>query len=120
MNTPVAGGGRQAIVSLAMGDLDQLYSAYMPFIRHGGLFVQTQKRYGLGDPVFLLVTLPGSTDRQPVACRVVWVTPAGAQGSRPAGIGLQFDDTPESSSLRNQIESALVGRIESEKPTATM
>ena len=55
-----------------------------------------------------------------MACRVVWVTPAGAQGSRPAGIGLQFDDTPESSSLRNQIESALVGRIESEKPTATM
>ena len=30
----------------------------MPFLKHGGVFVTTTKRYFLGDEVFLLLTLP--------------------------------------------------------------
>ena len=118
MSTPQ--GGRQAIVSLPLADKDQVYEAYMPFVRNGGLFVRTTKRHFLGDPVFLLVTLPGSAERMPVSGRVVWVTPPGAQGGRPAGIGVQFDDTAEAVSLRGKLEVEVAGRLESDKPTATM
>ena len=85
-------GARQGIVSLAVKDKAALYNAYMPYIRHGGIFVGTPNRYFLGDEVFLLLTLPESGERMPVAGKVVWVTPAGAQGNRPAGIGIQFGE----------------------------
>ena len=82
-----AAGGRQGILSLAVKDKAALYNAYMPFVKGGGIFVPTPKRYFLGDEVFLLLTLPESSDRLPVAGKVVWVTPAGAQGNRAAGQG---------------------------------
>ena len=107
MNGATPGGARQGILSLALKDKAALYSAYMPFIRHGGIFVATPKRYFLGDEVFLLVTLPDSNERLPVAGKVVWVTPVGAQGNRPAGIGIQFADNAEGEAVRGKIEAVL-------------
>lgn len=52
---------RQGILSLALKDKAALYSAYMPFVKSGGIFVPTPKRYMLGDEVFLLLTLPDSS-----------------------------------------------------------
>ena len=63
----VAGGGRQGILSLAVKDKAQLYNAYIPYVKNGGIFVPTPKRYFLGDEVFLLLTLPDSSERLPVA-----------------------------------------------------
>lgn len=114
------GGARQGILNLAIKDKAALYSAYMPFIKSGGIFVQTPKRYFLGDEVFLLLTLPESTERLPVAGKVVWVTPAGAQGSRPAGIGVQFPDTPEGEAVRGKIETLLAGQLGADRGTYTM
>ena len=48
---------RQGILPLTIKDKTALYSAYMPFVRGGGLFVPTAKRYNLGDEVFILLTL---------------------------------------------------------------
>lgn len=87
------GGARQGILSLVIKDKPALYNAYMPFLKNGGVFVPTPRRYFLGDEVFLLLTLPDSTERLPVAGRVAWVTPTGSQGNRAAGIGVQFADT---------------------------
>jgi len=113
-----AAGGRQGILSLAVKDKAALYNAYMPFVKGGGIFVPTPKRYFLGDEVFLLLTLPESSDRLPVAGKVVWVTPAGAQGNRAAGIGVQFAETSEA--IKNRIETMLAGSLSGEKPTHTM
>ncbi len=52
-----AGGVRQGILSLAIKDKGALYSAYMPYVKGGGIFIPTPKRYSLGDEVFLLLTL---------------------------------------------------------------
>ena len=90
-----AGGARQGILSLAIKDKAALYNAYMPFVKGGGIFVPTTKRYALGDEVFILLSLMEEKDRLPVAGKVVWITPAGAQGNRSAGIGVQFADTAE-------------------------
>jgi len=115
-----AGGARQGILSLAVKDKAQLYAAYMPYLKHGGIFVPTPKRYFLGDEVFLLMTLPESSERLPVAGKVVWVTPTGAQGNRVAGVGVQFADTPEGETVKGRIETLLAGALGADKPTNTM
>ena len=88
----VAPVGRQGILSLTIKDKSALYAAYMPFIKNGGLFIPTNKTYGLGDEVFMLLTLMEETEKLPVAGKIIWVTPKGAQGNRAAGIGVQFSD----------------------------
>ena len=111
---------RQGILSLAVKDTAALYLAYMPFVKNGGVFVPTPKRYFLGDEVFVLLTLPDSSDRLPIAGKVVWVTPVGAQGNRSAGIGVQFPDTPEGEAVKNRIETLLAGSLGADRPTQTM
>ena len=108
------------ILSLTVKDKAQLYSAYIPFVRNGGIFVPTPKRYFLGDEVFVLLTLPESSERLPVAGKVIWVTPVGAQGARTAGIGVQFSEGGEGDAVRNRIEPLLAGTLNADKPTHTM
>lgn len=115
-----AGGARQGILSLAVKDKAALYNAYMPYLKYGGIFVPTPKRYFLGDEVFLLLTLPESGERLPVAGKVVWVTPPGAQGNRVAGIGVQFAETAEGENVKGRIETLLAGTLSADKPTHTM
>ena len=120
MSSAMGAAARQGIVSLVVKDKAMLYNAYMPFLKHGGIFVPTARRYFVGDEVFLLLTLPDSSERLPVAGKVCWVTPTGAQGSRPAGIGVQFADTAEGEAVRGKIETTLAGTLNSDKPTQTM
>ncbi len=118
--TTGAGGARQGILSLAIKDKTQLYNAYMPYLKSGGIFVPTPKRYFLGDEVFLLLTLLDEKDRLPVAGKVVWVTPPGAQGNRTAGVGVQFSDSAEGETVKGKIETLLAGTLHADKPTHTM
>ncbi len=119
-----AGGARQSILSATFANDDELFQAYMPFIKRGGLFVRPSAnqtfQLELGRSVFVTVVLPGSTERLPVSGKVSWVTPEGAQGNRPAGVGVQFDDTREGALLKDRIETLLAGRLESDRATWTM
>lgn len=111
---------RQGILSLAIKDKGALFNAYMPFVRGGGLFVPTAKTYNLGDEVFILLSLMDESDRLPVAGKVIWITPTGAQGNRLAGIGVQFNDSSDGEVARTKIESILAGILTQERPTHTM
>jgi len=111
---------KQGILSLQVKDKAMLYASYMPFVKGGGIFVQTARKYNIGDDVFLLLSLMDDKDRMPVPGRVIWITPVGAQGNRPAGIGVQFNEGSEGDTVRNKIESNLAGILNSDKPTATM
>lgn len=115
-----ATSARQGILSLVIKDKVALYGAYMPFVKNGGIFVPTLNRYFLGNGVFLLLTLPESSERLPVAGKVVWTTPAGAQGNRTAGIGVQLPDGQEGEAIRGRIETLLAGLLNSDKSTHTM
>lgn len=115
-----SGGTRPGILSLTIRDKAQLYAAYMPWVKHGGVFVPTPRRYQLGDDVFVLLTLPESSEKLPVAGKVVWITPAAAQGGRAAGIGVQLPDNAEGEAARRGIENLLAGSLNSDKPTQTM
>ncbi|WP_053213492.1 PilZ domain-containing protein [Pseudomonas sp. Q12-87] len=118
MNEPVSPGPRNGILSLTIKDSSVLYAAYMPFIRNGGLFIPTNKNYRLGDEVFMLLSLMDEPEKIPVAGKVIWITPKGAQGNRAAGVGVQFNDGDNSA--RNQIETHLAGSLKSDRPTHTM
>ena len=48
------------------------------------------------------------------------MTPAGAQGNRTAGIGVQFADTAEGEAVKGKIETVLAGILNAEQPTQTM
>lgn len=117
-----AAGGRdprQGILSLTIRDKSALYAAYMPFVKNGGLFIPTNKTYKLGDEVFMLLTLMDSKEKIPVAGRVVWITPRGAQGNKTAGIGVQFSEL-DKGATRHKIENQLAGALKSDRPTHTM
>ena len=119
MSENAGGGGRQGILPVAMKDKAHLYAAYMPYVKSGGLFVATNKRYALGAEVFLLLTLPDSSERLGVPGKVVWVTPAERLPCAPAGVGVQFGEGGEGEMARSKIE-ALIAGLNAEKPTATM
>ncbi len=73
---------RQGILSLSIKEKSALYAAYMPFVTNGGLFIPTTRDYDLGQDVFILLNLMDDTERIPVAGKIIWKTPAGAEGYR--------------------------------------
>ncbi len=110
---------RQGILSLTIKDKNALYAAYMPFVTNGGLFIPTSRQYEIGEEVFMLLNLMEETERLPVAGNIVWITPAGAEGYRATGVGVQFSDQ-DAGMARNKIENYLAGALELDKPTHTM
>lgn len=115
-----AGGApRQGILSLTIKDKAALYAAYMPFVGNGGLFIPTSKSYNLGEEVFMLLTLMDDSERLPVAGKIIWITPAGAQGNKAAGIGVQFGPQ-DNGQTRAKIETYLAGALKSDRATHTM
>jgi len=119
MSVPNIPRARQGILSLTIKDKNALYAAYMQFVKNGGLFIPTTKKYSIGDEVFMLLSLMDEAERLPVAGRIIWITPVGSEGNRAAGIGVQFSDQ-DGGMARNKIEGYLAGALQSEKPTHTM
>lgn len=118
MNTGTS--ARQGILSLTIKDKSALYAAYMPFIKGGGLFIPTKKEYRLGEEVFMLLTLMDEPGKLPIAGQVVWVTPAGAQGNKTQGIGVQFSDDESGVTAKRKIEQLLGAHLGSTRPTHTL
>ena len=109
---------KQGILSLTIKDRTVLYAAYMPFLRIVGLFIPTNKRFTLGEEVFVLLALMDEAEKIPITGTVVWVTPKGAQGNRQAGIGVQFSEA--NFAVATKIEEHLGTGLVSDRPTHTM
>jgi type IV pilus assembly protein PilZ len=110
---------RQGILSLTIRDKNVLYAAYMPFVKNGGLFIPTHRVYRLGDEIFMLLNLMDEPERIPIAGKIVWITPKGAENYRSHGIGVQFNEE-DGGSTRARIENHLAGMQDSQRPTHTM
>ncbi len=111
---------RPGVLSLNIREKSALYAAYMPSLKGGGIFIPTNKSYRIGDDVFMLLSLLGDPNKLPVAGRVVWVTPAGTQGNKVQGIGVQFNGDDSGTAARVKIEGLLGGYLHSSRPTHTM
>lgn len=99
------GGG---VIPFAPPDKTSLAQCYMSWVKGGGLYITTPKKYEMGAEVFVLVKLPDSSDRFPAVGRVVWVQRSSSV-LRPPGIGVQLLDTPENAVVRDKIEVFLAG-----------
>ncbi|MCY3841565.1 MAG: PilZ domain-containing protein [Gammaproteobacteria bacterium] len=106
------------LLSVAMEDANALRAAHMPFIVNGGLFIPTPRRYRLGEEVFVLLRLMQDPRGLPLAGRVVWVTPVGASGGKPPGIGVQFADHDDV--VRQRIAAHLADYPEDVEETFTL
>ena len=107
------------LISCAFSSEASLYLAYMPFVKGGGLFIRTKNTYTLRSPVSLSVQLLSEPESYLIEGQVVWITPKGAQGNKPAGIGVQF--TGENSRhFCNKIETYLAGMLKSTQMTDTI
>ena len=95
-----------------------LYLAFMPFLKEGGIFVRTPRIYELGAEVELNVLLPDSLEPSVVKGEVCWLTPIGAQNGTPPGVGVSFIEDPDK--IRHQIEQAIARHLNSSEPTLTM
>ena len=109
---------KQGVLSLTIKDRAVLYAAYMPFVEQGGLFVPTNKKFELGEEVFILLARMDEPEKIPINGRVIWITPKGAQGNRQAGIGVQFSDA--NFVAVTKIEDHLGLGLLSDRPTHTM
>ena len=118
--TNLGGGARPGVLSLSIKEKSALYAAYMPYLKYGGIFTPTNKSYTIGDEVFMLLTLMAYPNKLPVAGRVVWITPPGAQGGKTQGIGVEFAANESGAAARNKIEGLLGGSLKSTRPTHTM
>jgi len=115
----MAANARPGMLSLSIKDKASLYASYMPYVKNGGLFIPTTKSYSLGDEVFMLLTLMDDNDRLPVAGKIIWMTPVGAQGNRATGIGVQFSPQ-DKGETRSKIETHLAGAMKADRITHTM
>jgi type IV pilus assembly protein PilZ len=106
------------VISLAIKDLTVLYTAYMPFVNNGGLFIPTKKAFNIGDVLPLVITIIDEANKYSVQGKVIWITPASSH-SKPPGIGVQFTG-PSAAELSKKIQDLLLGYGKNNEPTNTM
>ena len=112
------GGLRSTILNVSIKSVDDLYACYMPFVNHGGLFIETRHKYKLGDEVFVVLELLDEPEKYPLSGKVVWVTPSGGVASRKQGIGIQLGE--DNVQLVGKIETHLAGLLNSDRATHTL
>lgn len=118
--TTLSRPARPSVLSLNINSKSALFAAYMPWLTNGGIFLPTAKRYALGDEVFLMMQLMDDSAKYPVAGKVAWITPAGAQRNKAQGVGVQFAADETGKVVRYKIEQILAGHLGSNRPTHTL
>ena len=111
---------RPSVLSLAIKERSALYTAYMPFLKNGGVFVPTTRSHKIGDEIFIILDLMDDPQKYPIAGKVAWVTPAGANNSKTQGIGVQFPDDETGERARMTIEKHLGSVVRSRRSTHTL
>jgi type IV pilus assembly protein PilZ len=118
--SPGATVARPSVLSLPIKEKAALYAAYMPYLINGGIFVPTNKPYKIGDEIYLILTLMEDTTKYPIAGKVAWITPAGANNSKAQGIGVHFSGDESGLRVRQRIEEILGAAIGSSRATHTL
>ncbi|MFI4938949.1 MAG: PilZ domain-containing protein [Burkholderiales bacterium] len=116
-NAPVT---RPSVLSLPIKEKAALFAAYMPFLTNGGIFVPTSKTYKLGDEIYLILTLMTDVTKYPIAGKIVWITPPGANNSKAQGIGVHFSADESGQRVKQRIEEMLGAALGSSRATHTL
>jgi type IV pilus assembly protein PilZ len=111
---------RPSVLSLAIKEKAALYAAFMPYLKNGGIFVPTNKPYKLGDEIYLILALMDDPNKYPIAGKVAWITPAGANNNKAQGIGVHFPDDDSGVKAKLRIEELLGAALRSSRATHTL
>ncbi|MDR3480123.1 MAG: PilZ domain-containing protein [Burkholderiaceae bacterium] len=111
---------RPSVLSLPIKEKAALYAAYMPFLQNGGIFVPTTKPYKIGDEIYLILTLMEDAAKYPIAGKIAWITPAGANNSKAQGIGVHFSADESGRRVKQRIEEILGAALGSSRATHTL
>jgi type IV pilus assembly protein PilZ len=114
------GVARPSVLSLPIKEKAALYAAYMPFLANGGIFVPTNKPYKIGDEIYLILTLMDDPTKYPIAGKIAWVTPAGANNNKAQGIGVHFSADESGQRVKQRIEELLGAALRSSRATHTL
>ena len=117
---PGPSAARPGVLSLNIREKAALYAAYMPFLKNGGMFVPTNKPYKIGDEIYLILTLMDDPNKYPIAGKVAWITPAGANNNKAQGIGVHFPDDEAGQKAKLRIEEILGAALRSSRATHTL
>lgn len=117
---PATTASRPSIVQLVIKEKSDLYAAFIPLFKEGGIFIITTRDYKLGDDVYVLLTLPDETQRHPITGKVAWITPPHAAGNQVQGIGVRFPADEKSRTLKAKIEELLGPNVGSSRATNTI
>ncbi len=123
-DTPIAAAspavGRPSVLSLPIKEKSALYAAYMPFLQNGGIFVPSTKQYKIGDEIYLILTLMDDPTKYPIAGKIAWITPPGANNNKAQGIGVQFSADESGARIKQRIEELLGAALGSSRATHTL
>jgi type IV pilus assembly protein PilZ len=112
---------RPSVMQLTLKDRAALHAAYIPAFKEGGIFSMTSREYGLGDELYVLLTLPEDTQRYAIAGIVAWITPANnTQSGRGQGVGIRFPNDANAASVKRKIEALLGPARVSDRPNQTI
>lgn len=95
------------ILSLTLHEKQSLYDAYMPFVKGGGLFIETNRDFHLGEEVFALLQIMDEPEKTAITGKIIWMTPKSPQNRRKQGVGIQISS--EDVDLAKKIETYLAG-----------
>ena len=111
---------RPSVLSLPIKEKAALHAAYMPFLTNGGIFVPTSKPYKIGDEIYLILTLMDDPTKYPIAGKIVWVTPSGANNNKAQGIGVHCSPDESGQRVKLRIEELLGAALRSSRATHTL
>ncbi len=106
-------------IAVSIKDSSELYSAYMPFVTNGGLFIPTNKSYKMGQLISLKIKLIDEIIDTLILSKIVWITPPRTDNHKMCGIGVQFMKE-DNGDTKIKIESLLASNKTTRKPTYTM
>ncbi|MEE9303404.1 MAG: PilZ domain-containing protein [Thiotrichaceae bacterium] len=79
------------LLQLSIRDKVSLHSHYMPFIKHGGIFIPTDRTYQFGETIGMVLRFLDRGKKLVITGKVVWVSPRSSNhNSHNPGVGLQF------------------------------
>lgn len=119
LDPQILDSGAKETITLTIKELNALISSYMPFLKNGGIFIPTTKKFSIGHLVNLNIQLIDLQEKITVGGSVAWITPKGAQNNRTAGIGLEFVG-PNATVTRTKLDSYLANLLQTHYSSYTM
>ena len=111
---------RPGVFTLVIRSKSALYAAWIPLLKHGGIFLPSNRSHALGEEILILLSLLDDPNKIPLQGNVAWINPAHSAGNRPQGIGVQLHDSEVVRELRKKVEGLLAGALQSSRPTHTI